>query len=106
MLFGQNPTSLDARKLVDRIAAAPQLEEPTYWQKNPGSITSIGALAVVAGVVIVALTFTSKSSDAVSSLLFLLFIGGGLLWFFGRKKEKDLLLDKAMAEKERNRKRR
>ncbi len=47
-----NPTILDARKLVDRIEAAPDLTPPTFFERNPDALPPIGILMIAGGVVL------------------------------------------------------
>ena len=98
-----NPKTLDARKLVDRIEAAPDLQPPAFFERNPDAIAPIGIIMVVAGIALVIYTFTQPSNNFVSLLLWVLFGGGAIVWYRGRKKEDAALLDKAIAEQHRKR---
>lgn len=89
-----SPDNVDAIKLLDKISAAPDLKPPTHFEKHPESITLYGVLMAVGG--LIAAVFVADWG------ILLLTIGVGL-YFYGRRKEKQHLFAKAVAEQYRKR---
>jgi tetratricopeptide (TPR) repeat protein len=96
-----NPKSLDARKLLDRIEAAPHTQPPGFAQTNPDLIVILGILLVVGGGIAAVMSMFGKKTEGLS---FILFVLGGAIWYYGRRMEDAKMFDRAYAEELRKRK--
>ena len=84
-----NPKNLDARKLLDRIEAAPTTHAPTVWERNPGCAGLIIALALfILGVI-------SFANDVVA-LGWMLMALALIAWGAGRLLENQKTFEKAI----------
>ncbi len=92
----RNPKDLDARKLLDRIQAAPDRKAPTFFERNPDTIPPI---AIGVGILGLVLFFTPMAG-----LGGLLIVAAPILYFVGRSKERSKLLEKAIADQYRKQK--
>jgi tetratricopeptide (TPR) repeat protein len=95
-----SPKNLDARKLIDRIEAAPITSAPTYLERNPELLTILAGLMLMGGFIALVASIFGNYGNLAGWLL----IGGGALWFYGRSKEKQRMLNQAIADIERKNK--
>ncbi len=87
-----SPKNLDARKLLDRIEAAPSPSPPGVMETNPWMLAAFGALLVTAGVVFLVMSIFKDTGG----IAMLFFIVGGILWFVGSRAENSQMMQKAI----------
>ncbi len=89
-----SPINLDARKLLDKIEAAPITRPET----DPELLVLLGILGMITAVCLIIASMFVRNLEGLS---FVLLVGGFIVWMIGRARSRHQLFRKALAEQKR-----